>query len=189
MSKAFARIERVLICLVGIGLLFKLMVWHGGDTLLIICGALLSLLYFFCGYLQSPKPFGPLPGISAALRVSSGVAFSAAVIGLLFRIMFWQGGHYMLWVGTLGSLAATAIAFATRQEHPSVAAVAQRSLIIAALSLIMIFTPSPVLFGFVHRNDLMLVEKFTAQYNNPRDSTLRADYDAYRQQKFQKHAQ
>jgi hypothetical protein len=187
MSKAFAWLERVLVCLLVIGVLLELTVVSGAGLLLVVGCGLLSMLYFCGGYFQSPMPAGPVSGGSVALRIVSGIMLSTAVIGWLFYLLFLLGAQPMLWVGGVGSLIVAAVAFVLRRSQFGAAAVAPRSLLAALVSIALALTPSPTLFGIIHRDDPVLVEKFMAYQAHPNDSTLRNDYQNYSRQHSPKH--
>lgn len=188
MSKAFAWVERVLVCL-GIIALVLLVADLGGSAMLVAAGGLLAILYFVGGYFQAPKFSAQITGAGVALRVFSGVLFANAVIGLLFKLLFWTGADTMLWVGAVGAGVMAVLAYLLRERQADLSAVTNRGIVLAAVALAAAVTPSPALFGLLHRDNPALVEKYTDAYENPDDQALEADYRRAAQEDYnQQHA-
>lgn len=135
MNKVFRVVEWLLLALAGLGLLFKTLAWPGGDIALLMGLGFLSTVYFFGGYWQTASG-------SAAIRLFSGVAFSIAIIGLLFKLLHWPGAAVQLLVGSTASLVVTVLAgLASRSTAPALRGVAVRGGLLVAACVVAFFLP------------------------------------------------
>lgn len=135
MHKAFRIVEWLLLALAGLGLLFKALAWPGGDLFLLTGLAILSSVYFCGGYWQTASGSTPI-------RVFSGIAFSIAIIGLLFKLLHWPGAAVELLVGIGASLITTVLAgLASRSTSPALRGVAVRGGLLVAACVVAFFLP------------------------------------------------
>ena len=192
MKKAFRVIEKTLIVLAIFGLCFKLMLWKGGDFMLVISLLVLSMLYFPAGYFQSDaatQTGNRAANSSAAtilLKVLSGIAFSTLVIGMLFKLLFWSGASMMLIAGllTLVPILVWAVVSSKSFTIPAPTAVFRRGAIIAALGIGAALISNSTLYRVFHRNDPQLVQKWIRMTENRDNPVYRAEFDTYRRQRY-----
>lgn len=191
MKKAFRIIEKTFVALAIIGLCFKLMLWKGGDFMLVISLSFLSLLYFPAGYFQpdATQTESRVANTSAAtilLKILSGIAFSTLVIGLLFKLLFWKGGSVMLLAGllTLAPILMWAVVSSKSFTAPAATAVFRRGAVIAVLGIAASLVSTSTLYQVFHRDDPQLVQKWIRMSENPDNPAYRVEFDAYRRQRY-----
>jgi hypothetical protein len=197
MYASFRFLEKSLIALTLLGILLKCSLLKGGDFLLFLGLGLLSMLYFVGSYFQARAVLGDIPLTSttsaiisskptsyAALKIISGIVLSTIVVGILFKLMFWQGSDPQLVSGLIGSILLTGWAYAaskaTGATYSIPKKVLRRSTLVVLLGALVWVTPSTLLFSFFHRNDPTLVQKWTQWQAHPNDPDYLADLNAYR---------
>lgn len=113
MKKWYINVEYVLVFIVILGLVFRLI--HTGPSDLFIMVGLLTLAvwYMFFGLTATNGiPFNlspflkdtPFTLLEAFVLKAIGLAIAASLIGLLFQILKWEGGYFMLMVGGISSV-------------------------------------------------------------------------------------
>ena len=182
MQKAFGWIERVLIGLAIIGFMLILTSTLGGASILILSLVFLSLLYFVGGYFQ-PTPDGKVSAKLALIKIASGLTLSVLVIGLLFKIMLWNGAAIMLLIGLVGTAMAGLIAFALLRAGYSLTGVLRRSAVWMGLGALLLLSSTTALFELHHPDDPVMSEKFRAKEAHPGDPRYQTDFDEYRRQR------
>jgi hypothetical protein len=199
MYASFRSLEKSLIALTLLGILLKCSLLKGGDFLLFLGLGLLSMLYFVGSYFQARAVLGDIPLTSttsaliaiaskptsyAALRIISGIVLSMVVVGILFKLMFWQGSGPQLVSGLIGSILLIGWAYASSKATGATYSipknVLRRTTLVALLGAIVWVTPSTLLFGFFHRNDQTLVQKWTQWHAHPDNPEYLAELNAYR---------
>ena len=188
MQRAFSTLEKCFIFLSILGLTFKLLLWKGGDFLLIISLTLLSVIYFFGSYFQRALVLRrreypvTISVATTLLKIFSGIAFSTVIIALLFKLLFWNGSFVMLIAGIVATGCILLWAFITSKSltEPSETAVFRRGIIILGLGTVALLTSSTTIYSVFHRDDPQLVEKWIRMSQHPKDSTYKAEFDAYR---------
>ncbi|MBF9141186.1 GldL-related protein [Hymenobacter properus] len=164
---------------------------EGGSTALIVGLATLSLVYFLTAYApsripeddssaksyprqdtqigESSKPASFLVDIllPKLINMSSAVL----LVGMLFKLMSWNGSQTMLIVGE-GTLFTAVILLLLNQR------INVRALVLAALGGLLMYTSADDLVRQFHRDDPVLVEKMIYRNHHPHD---RAANEAVRQ--------
>jgi hypothetical protein len=188
MQKVFSSLEKFSVVLSIIGLTFKLLLWKGGDFILIISLAFLSMVYFLGSYFQRPilsrqqQQATTTSAITALLKIFSGTAFSTVIVGLLFRLLFWKGSFVLLTAGMVATICILLWAFITSKSltKPTETAVFRRGTIILGLGIATMLINSSTIYGIFHRDDPQLVEKWTRMSQHPENAAYKAEFDAYR---------
>ena len=184
MQRAFGWMERMLVIMALIGAVMLVSLVTGGATLLIVSLGSLSVLYFFGGYFQPELTGQSVSVMGILLKILSGVVMSILVIGALFKLMFWNGAGFMLVVGVLCTMGvAVAARLLTKPGH-DLSGVFRRGSLLVTAGLLAHFVDATTLFGLFHRNEPVLVTKFTAMTEHPGDSLYRADYSNYWRQQY-----
>ncbi|MBX9850454.1 MAG: hypothetical protein K2X86_01710 [Cytophagaceae bacterium] len=103
------RTERVFGIIILIGVFFKFMHWPGGNVIIILSMSTLSMLYLpFAFYFFSYK------GVkyqNMGLTIPAGICFSIALIGIMFKLMYWPGANEMILFGAIGSVLMVVLSF------------------------------------------------------------------------------
>ena len=197
MKKLLAVVEWVAWAVAILGFVAKWNVMPGGSILLILGLATLSTIYFLQSYLPSYSSFGnaasqtgPFGSSQSATLASAESSFlvdvlapkiiglSAAItfIGMLFKLMSWNGSRIMLIVG-VGTLLTIVVIMALNQRMD------RRAVIIAALGGLSLYVSSDTLVQQFHHDDPVLVEKMIYQNHHPRDRAAAQDVREYLKQK------
>lgn len=180
--------EKVLSIIFIISLLIKLMHWPGGSAIMILSLLGLALCYFPLGFyfLNEKNVFKQKLGISIVF----GWLLSVAIIGILFKLMFWPGSGPMLIIGFLTALIFSIIAFfmfknaltgETKHFHKNLLL---RSLILFVLSFICYLLPNEVLINHYYSQEPILKDLYLKQIQNPNDKEIQKEIDIYRAQQF-----
>ncbi|MDQ2770193.1 MAG: hypothetical protein M3Y54_06810 [Bacteroidota bacterium] len=189
------KVEAVALILSVLGLALKLSLISSGNTELIIGLSTLSTVYFLRAFAPSKRIgadevnfpeqyFGKPTNHYAA--TSSEISFfsdsilpkviwlggATAIIGILFKLMIWPGANNQLFVG-FGCELIVIIGLALNQR------VSLRSIVLGALTGVMLLINPKYLVQQFHRDDPVLVEKMFYHMDHPRDSAAGA---AVRQQ-------
>jgi len=115
MKKWFLNIEFSLVGLVIIGMGLRLLHLPFADLILMVALLTLSFIYLFLGLSANneiDKSISPFLNETPFLKVESltlliaGIAISAMLVGILFEILHWEGGKYMITIGGISSLIA-----------------------------------------------------------------------------------
>ncbi len=163
--------------LAGLGLVLRYVQAPGGSILLLIGLANLSIVY----YLRAFAPVAaaePSPGFAydyESVSTSSagifldfvlikvaGITSAVALIGILFKLLFWNGSAVMLLVGTLTLVGVVAIQLARNS-------LSRRTILIAGLVSTVWAVPTGTLVHQFYRNDPVLASKMLYHLNHPKD--------------------
>jgi hypothetical protein len=156
----------------------------GGNVALIIGLSTLSLVYFLNTYaparLNEPElsfgdysiiaeQFAPVTTPSSFLTDSilpKVINMSSAVllIGMLFKLMFWNGSRTMLIVGEGTLLMAVILLLLNQRTHV-------RAMLLAGLGGLLLYVSADELVRQFHRNDPVLVEKMIYHNHHPYERT------------------
>jgi hypothetical protein len=189
------KLEKLAWVVAVLGFAAKWMQLVGGSVMLIVGLSTLSLVYFLSGYAPTrindedsvgegyQKPNAPFattpkaPSFLADMLLPKLINMSSAVlvIGLLFKLMFWNGSDVMLMVGE-GTLFTACILLLLNQR------IHKRALVLTVLGGLLMYIPADDLVRQFHGNDPVLVEKMIYRNHHPRD---RAAQEAVRQHLWQ----
>jgi hypothetical protein len=174
-------IELVLVIVFALGFILNLLNISGGALLLVLSGAVLSMVYFYISViLFNGIPFRRVmkkdayAGISKLRLIgsaASGVALSVLVIGFLFVMMHWPGGKLMLLLGIILCIALMCIAlykyFTKRGDfYP---ALIRRLTVWIAAGILLYTLPQNVLIGIKYRNHPEYRDALLNSLDNPED--------------------
>lgn len=169
-NKPFRRLERIFTVLFFLGYLFKWFHLKGSDILIILSLGSLAILYvsvlFWTNKAQYTKHF------SLLIRFISGLFLSVAMVGLLFRIMFWTGGQEMITAGPVTLLFGLTIITIPKFFYVDSAwkRGALRYIFWGGLTTFYLILPMriQVMWKYLY-GDHPLKESYTDFYNNPDD--------------------
>lgn len=197
--------ETIISIFIVIGITFKyLLHWAGGNIMLILSISALSVIYFplafyFFSYKGIKNQIFPL-------SIIGGIALSAAVMGILFKIMYWPGSDVMLMIGVGASILIVVLSFilgksATHhQAHTTSFAndsnnhnilldqyyrnLQIRSCVIAAVGIFLFLTPTTSLVAFQYRYDPELVRLKVRSIEEPHNQEYKMELKKYEMSKY-----
>lgn len=101
--------EKTIGIVIILGLIFKFMHFAGGAVILVLAFSALALIYFpLSFYFFSYKG---LNNQKIALSLLGGLCLSAAIIGIMFKLLYWTGAGVMLLTGLAGSVVVLILAY------------------------------------------------------------------------------
>jgi hypothetical protein len=180
------RVEQVSLLVAVLGLALKYLLLPAGNMLLMVGIGTLAVVYSLQVYSPNSNTFttAPIeePGNSVeytgaveqppflAVVADKVVGIGAAVtlIGLLFSLLFWKGGHNLLLVGS-GSLVLALVLLANIGQF------SRKGFVIAVLGVGMLLTSTEALVRIFYRDDPALVEKMIYQQQHPDDKAAAAE--------------
>ncbi|MDO7846059.1 hypothetical protein Q5H92_06815 [Hymenobacter sp. M29] len=184
-----------------IGLAGKWWLLAGGSMMLIVGLSTLSVVYFLSTYAPARikeedalseghrKPSAPFaatsnaPSFLADLLLPKVINMSSAVllIGMLFKLMSWNGSQMMLMVGESTLFTAVILLLLNQRMHV-------RALVLVVLGGLLMYISADDLVRQFHRNDPVLVEKMIYRNHHPRDRAAQeAVREHLRQQRDQRY--
>ena len=171
------RVERIGWPVTAIGLLMKYcLVSKGEDQLLMVGLSTVAIVYFLRAFAPETEELGPELYIDytptaeqvTLLRKFQYIASALTLVGILFKLLFWEGQAELLSVGVIILIVTTSLKWAAgRLTRPL--------LLIAALGLVTWVVPTATLVRQFYRDDPALVEKMIFQHQHPRDKAARAE--------------
>lgn len=177
-------IERIFTGIILLALLMKIMFWPGGSSLLVIALSGLSCFYLFLGFLffsgiefrdlSKKETYDRLAGIRMAGAIFTGIALSAACIGVQFKLMHWPGAQPMLISGIFPALIILFIAFVKflTDKNRYYMRIISRLSIISVVGLLLLFTSSLTLIKIQYRDHPEYIKAYEAQMNDPENEVL-----------------
>jgi len=151
-------IEKILIALAAVALVFKISHYLGGGIMIVISLMMLSWLYMFLGFaLFNGLGFRQLiknesyKGIHAKQiihAIAAGLAASVSLVGIVFKVQYWPGASFQLLDGIITGAIVLVITFVSfiKQRKPLHMRIFARLLPITLLSIIFYLTPTTLLF-------------------------------------------
>lgn len=167
--------EKVLFTLFIIGLIFKYNLWPGGSVIVIFSLLGIAFCYFPFGfYFINDKPvFKNKVGLS----ILYGWLLSIALIGILFKIMFWPGAGPMLIIGGISLIPLLIVAIVLNNKSDEESKIFNRNLLIRTstitfLTFLFFFISTESILKFQYRNDPKLYELRLNELNsdNPEEA-------------------
>ncbi|MFL9845026.1 hypothetical protein [Flavobacterium rhizosphaerae] len=144
--------------------------------------ALLSLVYFFTGFLL----FRPKGTWQVVGSIVAGITFSILVIGILFKFMFWPGGSAMLFPGIVLALLVAIICvvkyFATKQAFYK--NIVLRCGIYVIITMFFLFMQDSWILQFKYREYPEYIEALKKAEANPDDEQGWRDAQAIKDSLF-----
>jgi hypothetical protein len=181
-------LEKVLIVLAIIGVVFRVAMWQGGELFLTVALPSLSVLYL----LMSWSVFKAKDeGHNIFLSVLSGIAFSVVFMGILLKLMIWRGGNFLLVTGLFILIVSQMIGLLLKMKHASAlenyfSNLFLRYYLIALIALGMWLIPYKNIAGIYYRNDPEYVRLFVRHFEEPSNMQYRSEFFEYRRNKSKK---
>ena len=181
------------VAILGLGAKWSLL--SAGNILLIVGLTTLSTVYFLRAYAptestaseqlpsadsetvhnQSSSASTPSFVVDTLLPKYTGIGSAVVFIGVLFKLMNWNGSAMMLIGVATMALVLIIMVFNRRMNA--------RAVVVAALGGIVFYTSPEALVRQFHRDDPMLVQKMIYQIDHPRDRAAAQDVREYLKQK------
>ena len=175
-------IERILLAFILVAIAMKFAHWPLAGFLFIISSSLLSMCYFPA----SVAWFG-VPGFKEqriGLSIFTGVALSIALTGVLFRMQHWSMSGFFLLTGSMSCIAVLISQFMMRGKRPELVdyerSMLQRTILIAAPTLLLYFTPARTLIRLQYRDDPTYATLMIERVEHPQDTAIARKFEAYR---------
>lgn len=181
--------EKIIALLIIIALILKLMLVLGGVVMLVFLMTALAAIYFVFGFalfnrirLRNIFKKASYAGISTLRIIGSvlmGLALSAAVDAIMFKLMMWPGAGPMLIAGLTPVFIVFVIVgakFMTTQDRFYKDALI-RTGIASVLVIAMIFIPSIAIIRFEYRKYPGYIQAFEEYNRNPHDPAARKNVD------------
>ncbi|HSZ25836.1 MAG TPA: hypothetical protein VK766_08970 [Cytophagaceae bacterium] len=179
-------LEKVLIVLAFIGLLVRALMWQGGEIFLTVALPSLSILYLLMSWsVFKDKNHGH----NIFLSMMTGLSFSIAVIGILFKLLLWKGGDTILIAGLMVMAISKIIGLLLKWKYADALENYFKNLflryyIIAGITLIVFLIPSKTIVFLYHRDDPQYVTLYLRYFNEPSNMKYREDFFRYRSKKY-----
>lgn len=182
-------LEKILIALALLALIFKFMHWPGGGMLLVLSFGALGVLYFPLGFMLL-RPAG-----DQSFRFPfflAGWSFSLPVIGLLFKFQYWPGASFMLLTGVIFSIILFAVGIFDLQssgkhlEKEAAIPLLYRAVIYISLALFFYITPSSSLVKIQYRDQPEYAKLFIRVIGNPSDLQAQEELEKLREERHKK---
>lgn len=182
-------IERIFTGIILLALLMKFMLWPGGSPLLVIALSGLSCFYLFLGFLffsgiefrdlSKKETYDRLAGIRMAGALFTGIALSAACIGVQFKLMHWPGAQPMLISGIFPAFIILFIAFVKflTDKDNYYKRIISRLTIAGVFGLLLLFTSSLTLMKIQYRDYPEYIKAYEAEMNDPENEELKQKSD------------
>lgn len=174
------KIEKTILVLFLIALLFKFLHWPGGSIILILSLCALSILYFpLAFYTFSIKE---IKKEKILISIGYGWLLSVCFIGVLFKLMYWPSASFIISIGSFFSIILSVLALYLYKKSDSTFLqfhknLAIRTITICILSLFFSVISTETLIRFQYQDDPkygeLLVEKFNT--NNPEEVDKKID--------------
>jgi hypothetical protein len=134
--------EKIFVALVVTGLILKSFLIPGGGALMTLSLYLLSIYYLVTYWLKR------------GLLILIGISLFITVLGILFRLQFYQYAYYMLSAGLIFCLVTQTYINMRNRNSGRIffKSSLKRIIIVASIGFILLLIPSRILFAFFHRN-------------------------------------
>jgi hypothetical protein len=190
------KIELILGLLGLVGVILGMAAIPGGSILsvLALCG--LSVFYFYFSFavlngihgrdIFKKAAYKDIAAADIVSAIGAGIALSIVVIGLLFKVMFWPGGSFMLLAGCLALIIAAIIGGIRLRTSKSAfpARLLKRAVIFGSLGLLCFFLPSNFFLKIKYRQHPEYVKAVEAASANPDDEELQRKANEEHQKLF-----
>ncbi len=151
----------------------------GGSALTVLSLSLLSLIYFYLGFaffndirlrnVLKKNSYKEISTFRILGAIAAGISLSFAILGILFKYMFWPGSFIMLNYG-LATLLITIIVVLIKYnttKSPFYIPIFKRSALFGGIALILTFISSIKLAEIKHRNDPKYAKALINAMENP----------------------
>ncbi|MCW4469759.1 hypothetical protein OGH69_12335 [Flavobacterium sp. MFBS3-15] len=156
--------ELTLCILSAIGIILYLLPVPGGSMLTVLALTLLSLLYFFFGFalfngirgrdLFKGTAYTGISALKIVGGVGVGMSLSTVIIGILFRVMMWPGGSFMILIGCAPVIIVCIIAWvrASSSNSPFAKRVLARAAVFGGLGVLCFMVSSITIIKVKYRD-------------------------------------
>lgn len=185
--------ELTLCILSSIGIMLYLLPVPGGSMLTVLALTFLTLLYFFFGFalfngirgrdLFKGTTYTGISALKIVGGVGVGMSLSTVVIGILFRVMMWPGGSFMILIGCAPIIIVGIIAGvrASSSNSPFAKRVLVRAVVFGGLGVLCFMVSSITIIKVKYRNHPEYVRAVEEANANPENEALqqkaRDEYD------------
>lgn len=184
--KKLLKAEPIIIAIAFIGLCFYLMHWDGASILLIIGINTLAITTLFGVFIPSEK----ISDFKSTLINKIGsISLSIALIGILFKIMIWEGSKMQLTLGLVGiGCTLITILYLRNQvafENAFSPKLILRLFLVGTIATFLTVISDHDIMSFNHKNDPEYVRLFFKMKDNPHDTAARNAFQNYRKAKLE----
>jgi hypothetical protein len=178
-------LEKALVILVLIGIVFKLLHYPGGGLLIVIGLFLLSILYFALGWLLMRDRATKVNRLG--ISIPAGLSLSIICSGIMFKLQYWPGSGVMLLAGTTLLAAMMIATIAVRASDVSgdpglkgfYNGTLKRLVIYAVIGAMLFLTPSSALLKLQYRDDPEYLEHLLKLDEDPDNEEYRREYEDF----------
>jgi len=176
------RTEKLLSVIFLVGLVFKLLHWPGSGILLVLSLSTISILYFPAAfYFFSDKD---IKRQNLVLSIVSGLFLSLIPLGILFKIMYWQGSQFFLLMGTVTAPIFFVIIYLYKSQIKDDLKTYYKNLIrrtgiLTSLTILFYLTPTSALLKVQYWDDPELARLKISYFANPDNIDHKKQLDEY----------
>lgn len=181
------RTEKVIACLVILGLLFKFVLHLPGASVILIISLLsLSGLYFpLAFYFFSDKE---IKNQNLALSIISGMFWAVIPIGILFKLMYWPGASIQLLIGVAPAPILLGIVYFLKNKASTELATYYKNMLLRAwvltiLGWVVYLTSTATFINIQYGKDPELARLKTLSYTNPDNEEYAKQLESYEAKK------
>ena len=171
--------EKIFVAIVGVGLIFKIMLWPFSGLLLVLSIGSLSTYYLVLSWLT----FRPRDNSDHKTWVSilTGFLFSYGLIGVLFKLMFWPASNPPLLFSLIGLAPLLLLSLLSKNEATKnyYSALSGRIIVMFIIFTIFLSLPTKTLYAFLHRNDQKRIELYNRAQDNPMNEQYAKEHAEY----------
>lgn len=181
--------EKILGIIILIGIILMLIPIPGGSILAILGVGLLSLLYFYLGFaffngirarnMFKKASYVGIKGIRIAGAILTGMSLSTVVVGILFKVMLWNGASSMLLISFVPLLVLIVISTIKYLPNKEIyyKNILVRSAVFGGIALFLLILPVNTILKLRHRNNPEYVNAVIAASEHPDDEALQQKAD------------
>jgi hypothetical protein len=191
--------ERATLIISVLAFILKLLLVHSVNPVFIISVSLLSFIYLYFGFaLLNGIGFSVMFRKASYINISSGRILGAIgtgfflsiiIIGILFKLMIWNGSHEMLTIGTTGlflTLLAAGVVFLIKRKNVDLfyQGIFARGGLAILFAGIIFLTPTHSLVRIYHRDNPDYAELMIKVLENPENEELQKQFDDAREKGY-----
>lgn len=183
------KFELVFISTVVMAVIAVLVNYPMAGQLLVVSVGILSVFYMYLGFavlcdipfqkLFSKESYTNINKIRIVGAFALGMAISASLIGLLFKVMMWPNANTELLIGLLGLLTALGVSIWRYVLNKSefYIRVFKRLALYIPITTLSIFIPKYAILEYQYKEYPKYVEAFKANSEDPNDPVLQEQLD------------
>lgn len=178
-------LEIILAIAVLIGVIMRWFSFPRGPLISILSFFLLSGIYMCFSFallngvrlrdlFKSGSPFKEISQARIGGTVLVGLTLAILVIGILFKMLFWEGADAILQVGLVGSFIAVAVGMSRylKTKSPFYIGLFKRIIIYGGLGLVLFLIPEMTLVEMKHKDHPAYLEALRKAKENPDNEEL-----------------